>query len=165
MLRFGRQAFLAAVGRGWLAHVPAMELPDHVPDKEDRALWDDCYRPVDARFWTIARNAHALVDMLGREPLAPASPVEMAAPPTTLMEARLAPDASAVVVHVVTYDRETLGSDITVTIRHPRLAGRARRLTPVEPDAPIESHARDNRLTIRFPSDSTYTAIVAPVTP
>lgn len=144
-----------------LIRVPALALPKSAPSKDERAVWDNFYKVVDGRFWGLPANADVLLDVLSEKRFRTLRVVETTAGLNTLIEPRRLAGGRGVVVHVINYDKDTLGRMEEIAIPA-RRAGRVERLIPGRRSEILTPERRRGRLCVSFMNDSVYSLLVIP---
>ncbi|MCC6581683.1 MAG: hypothetical protein IT440_14725 [Phycisphaeraceae bacterium] len=123
------------VGKGWIARLPELQLPAKAPAIGQRAIWDEHYPVVDARFWILPRNARSLLDALAIRKPGGLSPMIVKAARTTMVEMRASKDDSAVMIHMLRFGDTNRKETVTVRMPAPRAFDSLKLVVPGGPGA------------------------------
>jgi hypothetical protein len=149
----------AAWGRGHVARMSPFEPAVGSPAKEDRAVWDTCYKVLDSRCWLPPRNANDLVDLLTWQAFGHVSPITTNAPTTTLVEPRRLTDGRTA-VHIINYDAAVTGDPVNVRISGESLCAEVVRLLPEGDSHVLEGASEPDGVEVCFENDGVYSVLV-----
>jgi len=133
-------------GKGWIVKIPALQLPARAPALDQRIVWDECYKVIDARFWILPRNARQLLDALGRVALGDMTPIRARAPRTTIIEPRLAGDGATVYIHIIRYADKRRNEKIALCVRETKPVRNLSLIVPGEKEQPLRYRRHNGEL-------------------
>jgi hypothetical protein len=124
-------------GKGWIVKIPALQLPARAPAPHQRAVWDEHYKVIDARFWILPRNARTLLDALGDVTVGGVTPIQVLAPRTTIVEPRRAKDGATVYIHIIRYADKRRNEKLTIRMQEAKPVRTVSFISPGEKERPL----------------------------
>jgi hypothetical protein len=86
-------------GRGSLTVIDDFEMSPDSPGKDERVIWDECYKALDGKFWIVPKNADNLVKAVSDEDLL----YKTNASENTIVELREGKDGKDLMLHIINF--------------------------------------------------------------